>query len=63
MEKLKKTTKIYRGRVLDIVSHASMLFIPFNRKENHVVLRVVEGDEKEPGIWGDNWATLLLGGT
>jgi hypothetical protein len=28
-----------------------------------VVLRVVGGDEKEPGAWGYNWAILFLGDT
>jgi hypothetical protein len=26
-----------------------------------VTLRVVEGDEREPGAWGYNWATMSLG--
>jgi hypothetical protein len=26
-----------------------------------VALRVVGGDEKEPGAWGCNWAAMFLG--
>jgi hypothetical protein len=26
-----------------------------------VALRVIEGDKKEPGAWGYNWATRSLG--